>query len=187
MEKEKVKDRIIRVASDLFYKQGFNSTGINQIIAEADVAIGSLYNHFSSKNELLKVYLIKEEQKWFNGFEEHSSKLAAAKDKIFSLVEYRKKLQKSSKFAGCHFIKISAEIGESNPVISDFVMKHKEKQKLMIKNLMIQYSKEGGVVNTDEIVDNVFLLLEGAVVISTINRNTSAFDQTKKIIEGLLL
>lgn len=186
MEKEKVRDRIIRVASDLFYKQGFNSTGINQIIAEADIAIGSLYNHFSSKNELLKVYLIKEEQVWFRGFEEHSSKFILSKDKIFALVDYRKKLQTSSKFAGCHFIKINAEVGNSNPVISDFVMKHKEKQKIMIKELITQYNKEGGSINEKEITENIFLLLEGAVVISTINQNAVAFDQVKKIIKGLL-
>lgn len=186
MQKEKVRDRIIRVASDLFYKQGFNSTGINQIIAEADIAIGSLYNHFSSKNELLKAYLIKEELKWFSGFEEHSLKIVSSKDKIFALIDYRKKLQTSSKFAGCHFIKINAEIGDSNPVISDFVVQHKEKQQSMIKELVIQYNVEGGSVNADEITANIRLLLEGAVVISTIHKNTNAFDQTKKIIQGLL-
>ncbi|ASK32738.1 TetR family transcriptional regulator [Chryseobacterium sp. T16E-39] len=186
MEKEKVKDRIIRVASDLFYKQGFNSTGINQIIAEADIAIGSLYNHFSSKNELLKVYLIKEEIKWFDGFEKDSSKLVKAKDKIFALVDYRKNLQNSSGFSGCHFIKINAELGDSNPVISEFVMKHKEKQKVMIKDLVTQYNQEGGSVDSDEVTNVIYLLLEGAVVISTINKDSAAFDQSKKIIQGLL-
>lgn len=186
MQKEKVRDRIIRVASDLFYKQGFNSTGINQIIAEADIAIGSLYNHFSSKNELLKVYLMKEELEWFSGFEEESLKLTLSKDRIFALVDYRKKLQTSSKFAGCHFIKINAEVGDSNPIISDFVMKHKEKQKIMITELVTQYNKEGGSINVNEVTENIFLLLEGAVVISTINQNATAFDVVKKIIKGLL-
>ncbi len=74
-EKEKVRERIIRVASELFYKQGYNSTGINQIIAEADIAIGSLYNHFASKNDLLQAYLIKEEQEWFEGLEKALSLL----------------------------------------------------------------------------------------------------------------
>ncbi len=75
MKKEKVRERIIRVASELFYKQGYNSTGINQIIAEADIAIGSLYNHFASKNDLLQAYLIKEEQEWFEGLEKALSLL----------------------------------------------------------------------------------------------------------------
>ncbi|EJL74837.1 TetR/AcrR family transcriptional regulator [Chryseobacterium populi] len=186
MKKEKVKDRIIRVASDLFYKQGFNSTGINQIIAEADIAIGSLYNHFSSKNELLKAYLLKEEQEWFSGFEEYSAKLSTPENKILSLVDYRKKLQGSSKFAGCHFIKIISEIGDGNPVISDFVRKHKEKQKALVKDLLVQYNEKRKSIDEEETVENIFLLLEGAVVMSTINKSTDSFDHIKKIIQGLL-
>lgn len=46
-----VRENILSTAADLFYKQGYNSTGINQIIDEADIARGSLYNHFKSKND----------------------------------------------------------------------------------------------------------------------------------------
>ncbi|PIF47181.1 AcrR family transcriptional regulator [Chryseobacterium sp. 52] len=186
MKKEKVQERIIRVASDLFYRQGFNSTGINQIIAEADIAIGSLYNHFSSKNDLLQAYLIKEEAEWFKGFEEHSSKVSEPGEHLISLVDYRKKLQKSSKFAGCHFIKIISEVGDSSPVIADFVKRHKEKQKEMIRTLVKDYSENKKSVDVDLLAENIFLLIEGAVVTSTINRNTDSFDQIKKMIETLL-
>jgi AcrR family transcriptional regulator len=186
MKKEKVKERIVRVACELFYKQGYNSTGINQIIAEADIAIGSLYNHFSSKNDLLKTYLAKQELDWFTGFEEFSSSNRSSRDKIYALVNYRKKLQSSSAFAGCHFIKINAELGDSDPAISDFVMKHKEKQKAMTLTLVKEYNEEGGSVNAKEVTETLFLLIEGAVVISTINKNTAAFDQINNIIQDLL-
>lgn len=186
MKKEKVQDRIIRVASDLFYRQGFNSTGINQIIAEADIAIGSLYNHFSSKNDLLQAYLIKEEAEWFRGFEEYSAKISGPRQKLLSLVEYRKKLQKSSKFAGCHFIKIIAEVGDSSPVISDFVKKHKGKQKEMIRSLVIEYDEKNNSTDTDLVTEHIFLLIEGAVITSTINKNTDSFDPIKKMIEAQL-
>ncbi|MDH6250752.1 AcrR family transcriptional regulator [Chryseobacterium sp. H1D6B] len=182
MKTEKVKDRILRAASDLFYKQGFNSTGINQIIAEADIAIGSLYNHFSSKNELLKAYLIKEELEWFKGFEEQSAQLLSPKDKLAALVKYRKKLQDSTNFAGCHFIKIISEVGDSNPEVSDFVKKHKQKQKDLIKEFVAQIQS----ADVEEMTETIFLLLEGALVISTVDKNTKGFDQAKKIIQGLL-
>ncbi|SHH00209.1 TetR/AcrR family transcriptional regulator [Chryseobacterium vrystaatense] len=186
MKKEKVQDRIIRVASDLFYRQGFNSTGINQIIAEADIAIGSLYNHFSSKNDLLQAYLIKEEAEWFKGFEEYSAKISGPRQKLLSLVEYRKKLQKSSKFAGCHFIKIIAEVGDTSPVISDFVKKHKGKQKEMIRSLVIEYDENNNSTDTDLVTEHIFLLIEGAVITSTINKNTDSFDHIQKMIEAQL-
>lgn len=186
MKKEKVRERIIRVASDLFYKQGYNSTGINQIIAEADIAIGSLYNHFSSKNDLLQAYLIKEELGWFEGYENSTSKIAEPREKLLALIDYRKKLQQTSKFAGCHFIKIVSEIGEGNPSVSGFAKQHKEKQKDLIKTLVTEYGVQGQLSDVDLIAGNIFLLIEGAVVTSTINKQNDSFDQVKKIVQGLL-
>lgn len=186
MKKEKVRERILRVASDLFYRQGYNSTGINQIIAEADIAIGSLYNHFSSKTDLLQAYLAKEDLDWFEGFENGITRISDAKEKLFALVDYRKKLQKTSGFAGCHFIKITSEIGESNPAISDFVKAHKAKQKDMIRRFVEQCYENQPEIDTDLKAENIFLLIEGAVVTSTINKDNEAFDQTKKIIQGVL-
>lgn len=186
MKKEKVRDRIIRVASELFYKQGYNSTGINQIIAEADIAIGSLYNHFASKNDLLQAYLIKEEQDWFEGLEKDISSASEPKEKIFAIIEYRRKLQQVSKFAGCHFIKIVSEIGDGNRAVSDFAKNHKEKQKAVISGIVKDYSKLYRLSDTDLISENIFLLIEGAVVTSTINKKSDSFEQIKKIIQGLL-
>ncbi len=186
MKKEKVQERIIRVASDLFYRQGFNSTGINQIIAEADIAIGSLYNHFSSKNDLLQAYLINEELAWFKGFEEHSAKISDPREKLLSLINYRKKLQQTSKFAGCHFIKITSELGDSNLPVSDFVRQHKTKQKELIRSLVDEYAESKKGIDANWVTENIFLLIEGAVVTSTIHKSTDSFDQIKKMIEALL-
>jgi len=185
MKKEKVQERIVRVASDLFYRQGFNSTGINQIIAEADIAIGSLYNHFSSKNDLLQAYLIKEEQVWFKGFEEYSVKISDSREKLLSLIEYRKKLQETSKFAGCHFIKITSEVGDSNPSVSDFVKQHKLRQKELIRKLVDEYA-ENKSIDAGWVTENIFLLIEGAVVTSTIHKSSDSFNQIKKMIEAQL-
>ncbi|AZA77730.1 TetR/AcrR family transcriptional regulator [Chryseobacterium sp. G0186] len=186
MKKEKVHDRIIRVASDLFYKQGYNSTGINQIIAEADIAIGSLYNHFSSKNDLLQAYLIKEENDWFEGFEKSIASISEPENKIMAIIDYRKKLQQSSKFAGCHFIKIISEIGDGNAVVSDFVKKHKDKQKELILTIIKEYNEKHQLQDTGLLADSIFLLIEGAVVTSTINKQNDSFDQVKKMVKGLL-
>ena len=186
MKKEKVHDRILRVASELFYKQGFNSTGINQIIAEADIAIGSLYNHFSSKNDLLHAYLIKEENNWLEGLEKSLVNIAEPSKKLSSIVDYRKKLQQSSKFAGCHFIKIVSEMGEGNPVVSAFVKSHKEKQREIIYTIVKECAASNPSMNIDLITDQIFLLIEGAVVTSTISKNNDSFDHVKKIVQGLL-
>ncbi|BAP33099.1 TetR family transcriptional regulator [Chryseobacterium sp. StRB126] len=186
MKKEKVRDRIIRVASELFYKQGYNSTGINQIIAEAEIAIGSLYNHFASKNDLLQAYLIKEEQDWLEGLEKSIAFISDPKEKISAIVDYRKKLQQSSKFSGCHFIKIVSEVGDGNTAVSAFAKNHKEKQRGLIYGIVKEYSEFHPLSDPELTSENIFLLIEGAVVTSTITRKNDSFDQIKKMIQGLL-
>ncbi|MFT4311671.1 MAG: TetR/AcrR family transcriptional regulator [Candidatus Woesearchaeota archaeon] len=47
------KDKILATAFMLFARQGFEATGVNQIVSKAKVTKGALYHHFSSKDELL--------------------------------------------------------------------------------------------------------------------------------------
>ncbi|MBN1798507.1 MAG: TetR/AcrR family transcriptional regulator [Spirochaetales bacterium] len=52
-----VRERILKTATHLFYAQGIKNTGINQIIAESNVAKASFYQYFPSKHKLIKACL----------------------------------------------------------------------------------------------------------------------------------
>ena len=64
-----VKEHILQTATRLFHEQGYNLTGINQIIDEADVAKASLYYHFPSKEDLCVAYLQRKNSLWLSGLE----------------------------------------------------------------------------------------------------------------------
>ncbi|MCJ7840458.1 TetR/AcrR family transcriptional regulator [Lederbergia sp. NSJ-179] len=51
------KKQIIDVAHRLFIEKGFSATSIKDILTEADIAKGTFYNHFASKNECLMAIL----------------------------------------------------------------------------------------------------------------------------------
>lgn len=55
--KEETKKKIIAVAMDLFDKQGFDQTTVEQIAEEADVNKGTIYNHFSAKEAIICEYV----------------------------------------------------------------------------------------------------------------------------------
>ncbi len=40
------RDRILFATAELFRRQGYNGTGLKQVVAEADAPFGSLYHHF---------------------------------------------------------------------------------------------------------------------------------------------
>lgn len=54
-EKKKIKrkKRILAAATGLFQNRGYAETTINDIADKADVGVGTIYNYFSSKNEIL--------------------------------------------------------------------------------------------------------------------------------------
>ncbi|WP_188207581.1 TetR/AcrR family transcriptional regulator [Alkalibacillus aidingensis] len=47
------KKRIIAASVDLFAEKGFHATSVQEIVGRANVAKGSFYNYFQSKNELV--------------------------------------------------------------------------------------------------------------------------------------
>jgi AcrR family transcriptional regulator len=51
------RDRLIAAAAELFARQGFNATSINELHAAARVSKRTLYQHFASKDDLILAYL----------------------------------------------------------------------------------------------------------------------------------
>lgn len=49
---------IIQSAHDLFLRQGFHGTSMRQIAKGANLALGSLYNHFTSKEEIFRAVFL---------------------------------------------------------------------------------------------------------------------------------
>lgn len=48
------RDHILQSAHDLFIKQGYHGTSMRQIAQGANLALGGLYNHFSSKEQVFE-------------------------------------------------------------------------------------------------------------------------------------
>jgi AcrR family transcriptional regulator len=56
-KKETTRRKIMDVAMDLFRQQGVESTTMEQIAAEVDIAKGTLYNYFSVKEAIIDEYI----------------------------------------------------------------------------------------------------------------------------------
>lgn len=51
---ELTRAEIIQAAHDLFIQQGYHGTSMRQIASQAGIALGGLYNHFESKEQVFK-------------------------------------------------------------------------------------------------------------------------------------
>ena len=184
-QKIKPKQRILQVAADLFYRQGYTQTGINQIIAEADIAIGSLYKHFPSKSDLLVAYLQMKENEWLEDFEKFCEGTDSPKEKILKYVDFRIEQQLKTDFCGCPFIKILSQLDATEEKVLQIVEGHKNKQKALLYSFFKQIPNSG-LWEKKQLSENFFVLVEGAVVTTTIFRNTQALESARKFMKKII-
>lgn len=55
---EQTSSTILQAAHDLFIEQGYHGTSMRQIAKAAHIALGGLYNHFSSKEEVFEAVFL---------------------------------------------------------------------------------------------------------------------------------
>jgi AcrR family transcriptional regulator len=56
-KKEETQNRIISTAVELFHRHGLEAVTMEQIAAEVDIAKGTLYNHFASKEAIIAAFM----------------------------------------------------------------------------------------------------------------------------------
>lgn len=55
---EQTRNKVIQVAHDLFVQQGYHGTSMRQIAKGSGIALGGLYNHFASKEEVFRAVFL---------------------------------------------------------------------------------------------------------------------------------
>lgn len=187
MKESAAKTRILEVASRLFYQQGYNSTGINQIIDEAEIARASLYNHFPSKRDLLSAYIQKAEETWFKELEVFVGHIKDPKKKLLAFFDFRIARQMKSNFGGCQFTKIGAELPGDDLAAFELIdhQKHRLKQYITVLLKEMNISKDH-LLNEKMLTETIFMLFEGATVTASISKKPDALKEAKKITKALL-
>ncbi len=99
----------MEVATDLFYRQGYRATGINEVIRKSGVAKATFYSHFPSKDDLGLAYL----RQVMEGEIEHLDRSIQAAngpvERYYAVMRSLEPWLLDTRFRGCAFINIASE------------------------------------------------------------------------------
>lgn len=158
--KPRMRDRIMRTASDLFYCRGIRCVGVDAIASEAGTNKMSIYRSFASKDELVAEYLRGEERKSWRRWDEtvaaHIGDPRAQVEALFdALVE---KTTCKDEARGCALANAAVEITEpehpARPVVESY--------KAEVRRRFRQLAHEMGALEPDALGDSLTLLWEGS-------------------------
>ncbi|PWN62184.1 TetR/AcrR family transcriptional regulator [Chryseobacterium oncorhynchi] len=170
------RERIIETTFDLFAKQGYNSTGINQIIADAGVAKASFYLHFKSKEDLCVEFLKVRHEYWFNELNNFLAKEKDPKSKIIKAFDFLIYMNERENFRGCSFLNILSEIPTDNIKILNVIQSHKAD----LRNYFLE------ILNEDVLSDHIYMLFESSIIESQLFKSNELIEKSRKIITNLI-
>ena len=159
MALEDTRDKILSVADKLFGRFGFYKTSMDEIAKLARKAKGSLYYHFSSKEDLFKEVVIKEIVNLKNQLSvivNNSDLSASGKIKAYLI-----KRMEVLKGASSYHETIKADFFEHFDFIDDLRQELDEWEKENLKSIIIQgiETNEFSVVDEIDVLTDVFILV----------------------------
>ena len=160
------RQELIRVASRLFYEQGFVATGIQQILTEVGIAKGTFYSHFKSKEELGVCWLQGRHTLWCEWFEAAIKSKRTPATQLLASFDFLEQWLTDCRFRGCAFINIMAETPDSNCLMRAEVKSHKLGLHQRFQELAIAHETANGRKATSgkSLGTTLYLLFEGALV-----------------------
>ena len=182
--KESVKDRIVTAASELFYFDGYNQTGINKIIEKAEVSKDSMYRHFRSKEAIAVAYLEKRHQMISYDLQEFIVSYTPGKEKVIGIFDYLIHWLGNVDYRGCGFQNIITDIPKDQQSIKDTVRMHKNEIHIFIQSELKKDASEQ--MDIEEISNEIMVVIEGAIMLSQIHKTSWPLISAKKTCLRLL-
>lgn len=180
-----IKQNIIETASSLFYKNGYNSTGINQIISESGIAKATLYYHFKSKEDICLAYLNFKNVAFLNNIEKYS-KTKEGKLQIIAIFDFLELFFKDENFNGCWCVKTVSEISKDNEKIRNEIQNQKALFLQFITNLVSTNLKNKEEKEIDSLAKQIYLIYESAVTESHLHQADWPIKEAKNLCSKII-
>lgn len=172
----KPRERILNTAMVLFHRQGYNNTGINQIIEEAEVSKASFYQHYKSKDDLCIEFLNKRYDYWISELEKFTAETETIQEKFQKSFDFLIDMNEREDFRGCSFLNILSEIPADKEEIHKVIRHHKYK-------LRECFNED---IQNDMISAHIYLLFESSILTSQLYRSNELIEKSKVIVQDLL-
>lgn len=180
------KQRILEAAAGLFYERGIAAAGIDAITSVAGVAKKSLYNHFSSKDDLIQAYLRQRDAEWR---ELYQARVVQARDPgervlaVFDAYIDHASTAYAHGFRGCGLLNAAAElpVGSSG---REIVREHKQHVETLLSGHLTDLLPDES--EALRLAEHLSFLLEGAMSRAGLEGDHARLWAARRLASGLL-
>jgi AcrR family transcriptional regulator len=177
------RDLIVDEALKLFYRHGFHATGVDRIIAQAQVSKKTLYSHFRTKDELILATLRKRDELFRNKMMRATERCAASpRDRLLAVFDFLTSWFNEEGFSGCMFINAAAEFADADNPNHMIGAEHKR----LVAEYLCNLAQLAGAKDPVALSHEINLLMEGAIVYAYVMGEKQAAERAKHMARVLI-
>jgi AcrR family transcriptional regulator len=177
--KNSTRDRLVEAARTLFWKHGYTSTGIAQILKEADAGSGSLYYFFPTKEDLLLAVLEwYRENLWSQVVQPVFDRVTDPIERIFGILDgYRRGLLLTSFQHGCPIGNLTLELADSHPAVRPLLAVNFTGWRKVIEQCLGESAHLlPAALDREQLAMFVLTTMEGAVMLARAYQDIEPYD-----------
>ena len=178
------RDRLISVAHDMFYKDGFHSVGLDRILADVGVTKTTFYNHFSSKEDLVLEALRMHDRWWRDSFVQilrtHGGD--SPRGQLLAVPEVLTFVFEEGEYNGCIFVNVAVEFPLKHDPVHMAAAEHKRSMEEMIRQL----GAYAGANDPEQLSQEISMVLEGAYVTRHVTHNDQTVQIARRLVQMLV-
>jgi TetR/AcrR family transcriptional repressor of nem operon len=177
--KNSTRERLVEAARLLFWKHGYSSTGIAQILKEADAGSGSLYYFFPTKEDLLLAVLEwYRENLWSQVVQPVFDRVTDPIERIFGILDaYRRGLLMTSFQHGCPIGNLALELSDSHPAVRELLAVNFTGWRKAIEQCLAECADRlPETLDREQLALFVLTTMEGSVMLARSYKDIAPYD-----------
>jgi AcrR family transcriptional regulator len=167
----KMREKILATAIQLFETRGINASGVALIIRESGGARATLYKYFPSKNQLVISYLQDKSNRLYTWLEENLiNKRKDSLEVLLTLCDLLEQWISKPQFHGLPFHTLSVEFPDASHSVNHYSAELSKELHLYFTKL----AKTAGVKDPETLGQQMVILFEGAALVEGLNSGAGA-------------
>jgi AcrR family transcriptional regulator len=184
------RDRILKTAADLFYRNGYRATGINEVIEKAGVAKATFYAHFPTKDDLCLAYLQERNSEEAKEILDFVSTRKTPLSRFYGVMDSIEPWAERTEYRGCQFINMVPEVPDRNSALREQGHLHydwaRELVRKLTKELIASDRKKYGKLNAGDITEAYMTHLAGAIALAGVYNELWPIESGIKAVRRLV-
>jgi AcrR family transcriptional regulator len=176
-------ERLLLVASRLFYAEGIGAIGVDRVVAESGISKPTLYSHYGSKAGLVAAVLARRREDRERAISGHLASLGDAEgSRVLALFDWFALGHVKPGFRGCPFTNAAAELPDPDHPARAVIAGYKD----WMRGLFAELAASDGLPDPDRWGSSLMLLLDGANARVITTGDTSAIADARSTAAALI-